>query len=182
MATQQQTRSLIEVAVEEPDGTLVIRLAGDLDASRASELCERIASLATAGTEIVFDLAGVQSFDAACLSVLGEAWAEARRNGHRVALRSCPTPDFADDVARTRRGGARRRRRPAARRAAHAARGVRTSASVAAPSAVRPARGRPHLPHRHRRAHARRRGAVVAYPFLVAVVLVSAAGVAWFAR
>ncbi|HZQ85862.1 MAG TPA: STAS domain-containing protein [Acidimicrobiales bacterium] len=181
MAAQQQTRSLIEVAVEEPDGTLVIRLAGDLDATRASELCNWIASLATTGTEIVFDLADVESFDAACLSVLGEAWAEARRNGHRVALRSCPTPDLADDVARTRRGGARRRRRPAARRAAHAARDSRTSSSVAAPAAA-PARGRANPPHRRRRAHARRRGAFVAYPFLVAVVLVSAAGVAWFAR
>jgi anti-anti-sigma factor len=153
MVAQEQARSWIEFAVEEAGGSVVIRLGDDVDSMHASELCEYIATLATFGKEIVFDLTDVQRLDAACLAVLADAWAEARRNGHTVTLRSCPDPDLpASDGARRRAAPWRRHRRPAAR----AARADHHRVQDQAAPPVTKARRRRRLFHRSRRVHAHR--------------------------
>jgi anti-anti-sigma factor len=154
MVAQEQARSWIEFAVEDAGGTVVIRLGENVDSSHAAELCEYIATLATFGKEIVIDLTDVQRLDDACLAVLADAWAEARRNGHTVTWRSCPDPDPAPgDGARRRPARWRRHRRPATRPGRTADR-HRVRNEAAAP--VGKARHRRRLFHRSRRVHAHR--------------------------
>jgi anti-anti-sigma factor len=66
------------------DGVVVVRLAGDLDLSTASQFGWQLRELT--GATIVLDLSEVAFIDARCVGLIVQAWDAANTGGHELRV------------------------------------------------------------------------------------------------
>ena len=71
----------------EPDGTLVLSIAGDLDIATSPELAERLAGAISPLWSLVLNLDALESTDSSGRDVLAAAITRARERGYDVSLR-----------------------------------------------------------------------------------------------